>query len=360
MRESEVRFRELFENAPLGYQSLDEEGRLIDVNQAWLDLLGYTRDQVIGKWFGGFLAPQEEEAFRKRFLRFLTAGEVHVDLEMIRNDGSRIIVHIDGKVGHNEQGRFKQTHCMLLDITQRRQAEKKMLDYQKQLQSLTNRLSEVEETERKKMAQSLHDLVGQNLTALQLNLDILLGLVKKDRNPSLAARLEDSQKLLEETTQCIREVISDLRPSVLDDFGLPAALHWYGDRFQESTGILTRVEGKDFSLRLPPLLETVVYRIAQEALTNVLKHASASRVSIRLRQFKNKLQMTITDNGQGFRFDEIPSESAPKGWGLTMMRERALGLGGDLKISSKPGQGTRVVLQVPTKNLQARIKKSKP
>jgi PAS domain S-box-containing protein len=123
LRESEERFRRLYEQAPLGYQSLDAEGCFIDVNQAWLDLLGYSRDQVIGRCFGDFLAPQEVKAFRQRFTRFKATGEVHVDLEMVQRDGSTILVHIDGRIGHDEHGQFKQTHCILYDITERKRAE---------------------------------------------------------------------------------------------------------------------------------------------------------------------------------------------------------------------------------------------
>jgi PAS domain S-box-containing protein len=126
MRESEERFRRLYQQAPLGYQSLDAEGCFNDVNQAWLDMMGYSHDQVIGRWFGDFLAPQEVDAFRQRFQCFKVTGEVHVDLEMVQRAGSRIIVHIDGKTGHDENGQFKQTHCILHNITERKLAEESL------------------------------------------------------------------------------------------------------------------------------------------------------------------------------------------------------------------------------------------
>jgi PAS domain S-box-containing protein len=133
LRESEERFRRLYEQAPLGYQSLDAEGYFIDVNQAWLDLLGYPRDQVIGRWFGDFLAPQEVDAFKQRLPRFKAAGEVHVDLEMVQRAGSTIIVHIDGRIGHDEHGQFKQTHCILHDITERKRAQEALRESEEKL-----------------------------------------------------------------------------------------------------------------------------------------------------------------------------------------------------------------------------------
>ncbi len=233
------------------------------------------------------------------------------------------------------------------DITDRKETEKELLQYQKQLQTLAIRLSEVEEIERKEIARTLHDLVGQNLTALNLNLTITLGMMSEDQNPLLVSRLEDSQKLLEETTLYIREVMSDLHPSVLDDFGLTAALRWVGRRFNRMTGIQTNLEGEDFSPRLPSLLETIIFRIAQEALTNVLKHASAGKVDLWIEKVEDKVRLTITDDGQGFIFKGFRLGGAKRGWGLAMMSERAVALGGDLQIYTEPEKGTRVVLELP-------------
>ena len=119
LRESEERFRLLYENAPLGYQSLDENGYLLEVNQAWLDTLGYDREEVIGRWFGDFLAPGYQDHFKINFPKFKAAGEIHwVEFEMLRKDGSQISVAFDGQIGRDEQGQFRQTHCILHDISE--------------------------------------------------------------------------------------------------------------------------------------------------------------------------------------------------------------------------------------------------
>ena len=119
LRESEERFRLLYENAPLGYQSLDENGHFLEVNQAWLDTLGYDREEVIGRWFGDFLAPGYQDHFKINFPKFKAAGEIHwVEFEMLRKDGSQISVAFDGQIGRDEQGRFRQTHCILHDISE--------------------------------------------------------------------------------------------------------------------------------------------------------------------------------------------------------------------------------------------------
>jgi len=124
LRSSEVRFRLLYERSPLGYQSLDENGRFLEVNPAWLDMLGYTREEVLGSWFGDFLAPEFVPLFRERFPRFLAAGETRgVQFEMVRKDGSQIAVEFDGKIGYDEYGHFRQTHCVGRDITEQRRAQ---------------------------------------------------------------------------------------------------------------------------------------------------------------------------------------------------------------------------------------------
>ncbi len=136
LQESEEHYRELYENSPLGYQSLDADGRFITVNQAWLDTLGYAREEVIGKWFGDFLAPEYVASFKQRFSAFKAAGRVHSEFDVMRKDGQRRHVAYDGRVGHDLQGNFKQTHCMLQDITERKQAEENLKRSESQLRRL--------------------------------------------------------------------------------------------------------------------------------------------------------------------------------------------------------------------------------
>ncbi|MCE5270467.1 PAS domain S-box protein [bacterium] len=127
LRESEGRFHDLFEHAPLGYQSLDEDGRIIEVNEAWLETLGHAHEEVIGKWFGDFLATEYVEAFREQFRRFISAGRIHAEFEMLRKSGERRYIAFEGRVAHAQDGTFKQTHCILLDITESKRAENALL-----------------------------------------------------------------------------------------------------------------------------------------------------------------------------------------------------------------------------------------
>jgi len=124
--ESEERFQLLFNQAPLGYQSLDIDGNFLEVNQQWLDTIGYTRDEVIGKWFGDFLSPDYQDGFRQRFPIFKEQGHIHSEFEMIHKNGNKLFIAFEGRIGYNTNGEFKQTHCILQDITQRKQSEEKL------------------------------------------------------------------------------------------------------------------------------------------------------------------------------------------------------------------------------------------
>ncbi|MDH7486386.1 MAG: PAS domain S-box protein [Anaerolineae bacterium] len=218
-----------------------------------------------------------------------------------------------------------------------------LTERQAELRALAIRLAEVEEDERRRLARELHDRVGQNLTALGINLNVLGSQLPPETAAQMRARLADCLTLVEETTGHIRDVMAELRPAVLDDYGLLAALHWYGQRFSQRTGIATMVQGQEPAPRLPPAVETALFRIVQEALTNVAKHAQARQVTVTLEPVDGGARLSIADDGVGFD----PTVRRRAGWGLMTMRERAQAVGGHLRVDSAPGKGTRVVVEVP-------------
>ena len=345
LRESEERFRRLYQQAPLGYQSLDAEGCFIEVNQAWLDLLRCSRDEVIGRWFGDFLAPQEVDAFKQRFPRFKATGEVHVDLEMVQRAGSTIIVHIDGKTGHDEHGQFKQTHCILYDITERKRAEEELKTAKSRLQRLSHRLLEVQENDRRAIARELHDEIGQILTAAKIDLQV----VRRGKIPEdLAARLDENIASLDNCLSRVRNLSLDLRPSMLDDLGLVAALRWQLNRQAERAGFQVHLAAEDAPERLHPELETVCYRIVQEALTNIAKHAHAHNVWVELTSSDREVLLSVRDDGVGFHVESALADAAHGvSFGILGMQERASLLAGKLEIVSAREKGTTVTARFP-------------
>jgi signal transduction histidine kinase len=224
-----------------------------------------------------------------------------------------------------------------------------------QLRALSSRLAEVEEAERRQLARELHDQVGQNLTALSLNLKIVhdqlaaqQAKVTDEMAGPLIKRLADSLDLVEETTVRSRNVMDHLRPPALEEYGLLAALEWYVSGFQSRTDIDVALNGAEPQPRLPVAIETVLFRITQEAMTNVVRHAQAGQVNISLEVAADGVRLTIADNGVGF--DTNSPEQAKKDerqhWGLLNMSERAYAVGGECRVESVPGEGTRVIVEI--------------
>jgi signal transduction histidine kinase len=201
----------------------------------------------------------------------------------------------------------------------------------------------VQESERRTLANALHDLVGQKLTALNINLNIVKSESACAMTAQSGTRLDDSLKIVEETIESIRDVMAELRPAVLDDYGLTAALRWYAEQFSKRTGVATTVI-EQAPGRLPVAAEEALFRIVQEALTNVAKYARATRATVTLGVTAQASCLTIADDGCGFDSTAPQQPARDRGWGLMIMRERAVAVGAELKVESAPGQGTRIIV----------------
>jgi signal transduction histidine kinase len=225
--------------------------------------------------------------------------------------------------------------------------DRKMLelrDSEERLRELSRRLIEIEESERRNINRELHDRVGQNLSALNLNLEIIRGQLSLDALHAVGPRLDDMQRLLGMTSGQVRDVMAELRPAALDDYGLLAALRTYAEPFSQRIGIPVDVQGVELSPRLPPAMETALFRIVQEALSNVAKHAQARKVKVVLAVTPQRVKLTVADDGVGFDAGR-PSQDTPT-YGIVTMRERAEAAGARLQIESAPGKGTRVEVEI--------------
>ena len=228
-------------------------------------------------------------------------------------------------------------HARLFDsVVQQRQ----------QLRALAAQLAEAEESERQRLAQALHNQVGQNLTALGLNLNLVRTHVPEATTDLVYSRLDDSLALVEETMERIRDVMADLRPPMLDDYGLVATLRWYAEQFSSRAGVPVTVQGEEPVPRLDTPAENALFRIAQEALTNVAKHAQATQVSVTVAANDETVRLVVADDGVGFDPAQRTRLDGHQGWGLLTMTERAGAVGGRCRIESHPQQGTRLIVEV--------------
>jgi signal transduction histidine kinase len=213
-----------------------------------------------------------------------------------------------------------------------------------QAAKVARRMVEVQEAERRELANHLHDLVGQKLTALSINLNIVKGQLLSSQTTQIGVRLDDSLKVVEETTESIRDVMAELRPAVLDDFGLAPVLRWYAEQFTKRTGVATSVVEQGPGRRLSPTAEHALFRMAQNALVNIAKHARADRAVVTLRMTPHSTCLTVADNGDGFDPTAVHQPAREHGWGLMIMHERAAAIGAQLNIESAPGHGTKVIV----------------
>jgi PAS domain S-box-containing protein len=212
-----------------------------------------------------------------------------------------------------------------------------------QLRGLSQRLVEVQETQFRHLAAELHDQVGQDLSTININLTLMRSSLL-NTCPDVISRLDDTNRLVTEAIQHMRDIMAEFRPPVLDEYGLTAALYWYAEKYTQHTQIGVHVDDhllKD--VRLPPNIEMGLFRIAQEALNNTAKHAQASRVDIFIYPKDQAIFMEIIDNGIGF--DPTQKKESPH-WGIPIMQERAQAIGASLDVQSKPGLGTKLIIRI--------------
>ncbi len=222
-----------------------------------------------------------------------------------------------------------------------------IVEHAKKLKALTSRLAGIQEEERGRISRELHDGVGQSLTAVRVNLELLSREVPITGGPALE-RLHGLMQIIDETLQEIRQLAFDLRPTVLDHFGLPAALRIFAERFQRQTGTRVRLESPEEIGRWDPRIEATVFRVVQESLTNVAKHAGATEAVVRLRPVDEQLTLEVSDNGHGFTFPHGRTDGASEGGlGILNMKERVDELHGTFSLRSAEGEGTRIFVTIP-------------
>ena len=333
LRENEERYRELFENAKDAIYVHDLSGRYTSLNRAAEKLSGYSREEILGKHFSNFVAPRDLKYARTNLCKKLDEeNETIYEVDMVTRHGRRVPVEVSSRLIY-EKGVAVGVQGTARDITDRKRA-------QEALQIYSHRLMEVQEAERESIARELHDEIGQDLTAVRVNLETLL---RSHRDASWLGPVDESLVMVNEALRRIRELSLELRPALLDDLGLASALRWYVDRYTQRTGIAAELlNGFEDNGRLSRELETACFRIAQEALTNIARHAQANSVSVQLECGLEKLFLTITDNGVGFDSGVLTGVSSASSMGLRGMKERALAVNGNIEIESTPDLGTRV------------------
>jgi len=255
---------------------------------------------------------------------------------VIRNRDNEDIPVSQVLIAHHEGGKVTRFSTILRNIRYFKEIE----------QRFRERELHAQEQQTRSIVNELHDRIGQNLTALNLNLAMMEKYTSSTGNDHIKQRLDDSKRILDETMISIRGIMSDLRPPELDDYGLVAALRSFARQFESRAGIKVELIGEDLKPRLPLAHALALYRITQEALTNVAKHSQATRVVIEVKEKSRKVTLTITDNGTGVSPRTLQSRAGQDGWGISSMRTRAEDLGARFIFTSSPGKGARVKVEL--------------
>jgi PAS domain S-box-containing protein len=360
LEESELKFRSVVESAQDGIVTIDERGRLVALNRSAETMFGWQREEVIGKSFTR-LVPRPLRAAAVFMLKCVAGGaeqqwfERPVESVGLRRDGSEFSIELTLASWRTRQGMFFTG--VVRDIRQRKQAEMELRESREHyiklfheartmedsLRQLSNKVLTVQEEERKHISRELHDEIGQALTAANVSIAMLRQHAAAD--PEFMQKVARAQELLEQSMNMVHQFARELRPSMLDHLGPYAALQNYIKTFTERTGIKAELESTVPSDALDVQQGTVLYRVAQESLTNVYKHAKATRVKIRLRQLPRAVSMEIIDNGRAAA-PELNGASRGR-LGLLGMQERVRLVNGEFAIESVPKRGTTVRVQIP-------------
>jgi PAS domain S-box-containing protein len=352
LRQSEERFRALVQNSTDVIGVTDENGIILYRSPNLLTTLGYEVADALGKSIFDFFWPADLPRAQSRLAALVKApSDTQRDEYRLRHkDGScRFIESISSN--HLEDPAIGGIVFNYRDITKRKQAEGRLKESRQRLQMLSRRLLKVQETERRHFARELHDEIGQALIAIEGNLQPLLELSGTN---ALAPRLKESLQVVKRVREQVHDLSLNLRPSMLDDLGLVPALRWCTERQAALAGLQAevwadpsleppRLDPTSVGHRLDPVIETECFRVAQEALTNVVKHAKARTVIVELTKNDEQLHVSVRDDGVGFDVASL-REQALRGasLGLLSMEERATLAGGGLQYHSTPGQGTEV------------------
>jgi PAS domain S-box-containing protein len=315
--------------------------RITKINAAMLAQYAAREDQMIGRTPAELLA-HDLPAARLRWREFLDAGHLHLESEQRALDGQPITIEGDYICLYDAEGRLIGHFGIQRDITKRRQEENEILRSRQELRDLTARLQLVREEERTHIAREVHDELGQALTGFKMDLAWVKSRVA-DR-PILLERVQSVIVRIEGAMDTVRRIATDLRPSVLDDLGLEAAVEWQAQQFERSTGVSAELKVRGVHAELGDLAATTVFRILQESLTNVARHARATQVHITLHVADSVLMLEVRDNGCGISEAELNSS---RSLGLVGVRERAIACGGELTIRSTPSRGTTVSVAIP-------------
>lgn len=348
LAESERRLRLILDSLQSFVGLLTPEGVLLDANRAAFDVGGMKREDAVGKplveafWIAH--SPHVQSRFADAIRRAAAGESVQFETQIRAADERLITIDCSLVPLRDATGKVTELVPSAIDITERNRAAEELRESGVRLAVLSRKLLTAQETERRSLARELHDEIGQVLTAVHISLQQIKG----GCDSRALARLEQSVSIVGQAIQRVRDMSLNLRPAILDDFGLVAALRWYLDRQRQAGSLDIELKAETTGSELPVDASNAAFRIVQEALTNVQRHARATRVRVGLRESDDELVLTVADDGVGFDVAAARRRAMEaQSFGLLGMQERVELLGGKFTLDSSPGRGTRVHARLP-------------
>ncbi|HTH29779.1 MAG TPA: PAS domain S-box protein [Lacibacter sp.] len=339
---SEEKYRLFFENSMDGILLTDGKGKIFSANKAATEIFGMTVEEIC-KGGRKAILDETDPGWSRFFETRNKYGKAKGELRHFRNDGSVFLAEITSVKFKTAAG-DEQTNTIIRDITERKRAEQDLNDSYQQIRRLTAYLQKVREDERANIAREIHDELGQQLTVMKMDISWMKKKVKNGDIEPLPAKMDEILSIIDGTVSSVRRIATDLRPSLLDDIGLIAAIEWEVDMFTKRTGIKVNLVKPDAISAMPNEYITGLYRILQESLTNIIRHASATQVDIHLKNQNNEFILYIEDNGTGFDMNIVAGK---KTLGLLGIKERSVMMQGVFTINSEPLKGTKLEVKVP-------------
>lgn len=349
LRDRDAQASLAMETAQMAHWSWSVRDRRVTHSEGMGPLLGLDQEVKLSRarqWIA-IIHPEDRKGFLAALRRsFRTGNPLYHDWRAVKPDGSIVWILISARALPDAAGAPERLVGVAMDITERRSAQRGLQRYSDRVRELLHRLVDAQETERHKLAGALHDLIGQNLTALNIGLDILKTDLSPDSLGRIEGRIDSMIATVARTIDATRDVMAGLHPAELEDYGLVPALHGQAERFRALTGIGVRIDTPEAIPRPGKAAELALFRIVQEALANVGKHSGATAAIVRVRSEGSRLTLSVEDNGRGFADPEGARTSRRGGWGLPAMRERAEAIGALLKIRFPEGGGTHVIVEL--------------
>ena len=338
---------DILDALPFYVMLIDEHHHILQANRAVQKQLGVEVKDIIGKYCPTVIHGLEEPWYACPLEEAVQKGQ-SVEREALDRQSGRWIRSAVYPTKKSTEDGSKIFFHTVSDITDRKQADEQLRTSREQLRALSLYLESVREEERTNLAREIHDELGSLLTGLKIDLSWLAKKTSREQELILA-KIKSMYELIDEAIQTVKRISTELRPGVLDDLGLSAAIEWAGQEFEKRTEIKPEFISRPKDIILDGDRSTAIFRIFQEALTNIVRHANATNARISLKQDGDRVILRIRDNGKGIDKKQL---SDPKAFGLIGMRERAMSKGGDVKISATPGGGTTIIVSIPLKNME--------